>query len=259
MGNPSSDFFHYFAEASQLCWPDRIGLAAVGSPGISSTSPSPEMLSEKSADEKAARVRSGHITSSGVNILPGGPHTANISAADKDGNFISITATQGNLFGSGVVIDGMGLIMGHGMSRFDFLPNHPNAPQPGKRMHHNMSPVLITRNSKPIAALGLPGGTKIVSVTAQLVMNLIDFSMPPAKAAKSPRIHAETDEPISVSADTPQSVIDSLTTMGHTVRIGQDVGGKPNEIGGQANIIASDANGNLSAASGAGNKSAASQ
>ncbi len=151
----------------------------------------------------------------------------------------------------------MGLIMGHGMSRFDFIPNHPNAPQPGKRMHHNMSPLIITKNSKPVAALGLPGGTKIVSVTAQLVMNIIDFKMPPQAAAKSPRIHTEADEPISVSADTPQSVIDSLTTMGHTVRIGQDVGGKPNEIGGQANIIAVDDNGSAEAASGAGETSAA--
>ena len=37
--------------------------------------------------------------------------------------------------GSRVVIDGLGLVMGHGMSRFDFSPNHPNRPEPGTRVY----------------------------------------------------------------------------------------------------------------------------
>jgi gamma-glutamyltranspeptidase / glutathione hydrolase len=245
----SADYFHHFAEASKLCWLDRAH--GLGDPDFVHI-PITDLLSEKSADEKAAKIRTRHITTGGATILPGGPHTANISAADSRGNIVSITATQGNLFGSGVVIDGLGLIMGHGMSRFDFVPGHPNAPRPGKRMHHNMSPMIITKNARPLAALGLPGGTKIVSVTTQLVIDLIDFKMTPEQAVKAPRVHTETDEPVAVSGNTLANAVDALTAMGHTIRTGQDVGGPPNQIGGQANVIAINPDQTASAASGIG-------
>src|SRR5204863_8706166 len=97
-------------------------------------------------------------------------HTANICVADTEGNVVSITATQGYLYGSQVAIEGLGLVMGHGMSRFDLDQGSPNAPAPGKRMIHNMAPtVLLGPGGQPWAAVGLPGGPKIVTVTAQLV------------------------------------------------------------------------------------------
>ena len=91
-----------------------------------------------------------------------------MSAADADGNLVSITATQGYLYGSQVAIEGLGLVMGHGMSRFDLTDGSPNAPAAGKRMFHNMAPmILLAAEGQPYAAIGLPGGPKIVTVTAQ--------------------------------------------------------------------------------------------
>ena len=102
---------------------------------------------------------------------PRSSHTVNILAADAAGNVVSMTATQGYLFGSTVVIDGLGLVMGHGMSRFDPAADSPNAAAAGKRMVHNMAPtVLLGRMGGHSAAVGLPGGPKIVTVTAQLVV-----------------------------------------------------------------------------------------
>ena len=63
---------------------------------------------------------------------------------------MSLTATHGYLYGSAVVIDGLGLVLGHGMSRFEYAPGeHPNAPQAGKRMHHNMAPTLVMQDGRP--------------------------------------------------------------------------------------------------------------
>ena len=107
-------------------------------------------------------------------------------AIDGEGNLISLTATQGWMYGSHLVVDGLGLVLNHGMSRFDYSPGHPNAPAPGKRMQHNMAPMIALRDGQPAFAYGLPGGPKIVSVTAQLALNTIAFGASPAAAITAP-------------------------------------------------------------------------
>src|SRR5207248_9267511 len=95
---------------------------------------------------------------------PSPPHTVNVLTADAAGNVVSLTATHGYLYGSAVVIDGLGLVLGHGMSRFDLAPGSPNAPAAGKRMFHNMAPTLLLgragsrQRPEAFAAVGLPGG-----------------------------------------------------------------------------------------------------
>jgi gamma-glutamyltranspeptidase/glutathione hydrolase len=127
------------------------------------------------------------------------------------------------------------------MSRFDLTPGSPNAPAAGKRMFHNMAPVvLVEHDGQARGAVGLPGGRKIVTVTAQLVVNLLDFRVEPAAAIKAPRLHVEDGEPLAVSSAVPEAVIEQLRALGHTVRRGQDAGGPPEEIGGVANALGID-------------------
>src|SRR5205814_2227721 len=86
-----------------------------------------------------------------------------------------------------------------------------------KRMFHNMAPlVLLSPGGRPYAAVGLPGGPKIVTVTAQLVVSLVDFKVPPTVAVSAPRIHIEANEPIAVSAAVPEPVIEQLRALGDT-------------------------------------------
>jgi len=42
---------------------------------------------------------------------------------------------------------------------------------------------------------------------------------------------------VAVSAAVPDTVIEDLTALGHTVRRGQDAGGPPDEIGGTGNAL----------------------
>jgi gamma-glutamyltranspeptidase/glutathione hydrolase len=100
--------------------------------------------------------------------------------------------------------------------------------------------VLLGPGGRPWAAVGLPGGPKIVTVTAQLVASLVDFKVPPHVAVSAPRIHIEADEPIAVSATVPERVIEQLRALGHRVTPGPTVGGLPDEIGGKANAIVID-------------------
>jgi gamma-glutamyltranspeptidase/glutathione hydrolase len=233
-----AEYFHRFVEAAKLCWRDRANYLA--DPDVTPI-PIGRLLSEQTAKANAAKQ-----------------HTVNIVAADAAGNVVSVTATHGQLYGSTVVIDGLGLIMGHGMSRFDLAPGRPNAPAAGKRMQHNMAPMLILgSDGRPYAAVGTPGGPKIVTLTAQLVVSLLDFCATPAAAVTAGRVHVEADEPVIVSPAVLDAVIDELRALGHTVERAKVLHGIP-QIGGPANALVCDAaSRDMSAASQAGDAAAA--
>jgi gamma-glutamyltranspeptidase/glutathione hydrolase len=132
------------------------------------------------------------------------------------------------------------------MSRFDYVPGHRNAPATGKRMQHNMSPMIALRDDRPAFAFGMPGGPKIVSVTAQLALDTITFAATPAAAIDAPRLHTDGDELLLVSQNMPESVIKELQQWGHGVKREADMG-EP------VNVAAVDSqNGRIDAASGEG-------
>jgi gamma-glutamyltranspeptidase/glutathione hydrolase len=241
---------HLVAEASKICFAQRHRV--LGDPDFVKM-PLAELLSKESAAERAAKIRRDDIRAGVEPLIDSNPHTSNVSVIDRDGNVASMTATQGFQFGSRVVIDGLGLVMGHGMSRFNFGPplTHPNRPEPGKRPHHNMSPTIALRHGKPFAAVGLPGGTKIVTVTAQLLINLIDFHCSAQQTVLAPRIHAEGGADVAVSGSLAPGIRRELESIGHNVTVGQSVGGAPNEVAGPANAVVIDAKAHVTAASGA--------
>ena len=157
-------YIELFAGASNLCWKERFEY--FGDPDFVNV-PIADLLSEKRAIARAEMLRKGIATPVSRPSEP--PGTVNFVIIDKDRNMISWTATHGGGFGSHVAIEGLGLMLGHGMSRFAFTAPDPNYPAPGKRPQHNMSPLLVLHGGKPYAALGMPGGRAIVTFTAQMV------------------------------------------------------------------------------------------
>jgi gamma-glutamyltranspeptidase / glutathione hydrolase len=93
-----------------------------------------------------------------------------------------------------------------------------------------MAPMIALRDGEPAFAYGLPGGPKIVSVTAQLALNTIAFGASPAAAIAAPRIHSDGNEPLLVSLDMPSEVVVELEKMGHSVRREEDMGGPVNVL-----------------------------
>ena len=237
-------YLDLFCEAAKLCWQERARW--LGDPDVVKV-PLDRMLSERSAVERADRIRRGDTNPSSdadIPAPPPGEHTVNVVCIDQHQNMVSMTSTHGDTFGSHVAIAGTGLFLGHAMSRFDYHPNHPNAPASGKRMHHNMSPLLVLRGANPHAAIGMVGGPKIVTVTAQLALSLIDFAATPAQIVRIPRVHIEAAEPITTAPSVNESTAGLLELMRHKVKRGPAQGGP-------ANIAVID-NALMSAACGAG-------
>jgi gamma-glutamyltranspeptidase / glutathione hydrolase len=223
----SAPFFDLYVEAAKIGWEER--RQYFGDPDFVKV-PVDELLSEERAAQRADRLRHG-VRPATQPLPTGGPHTANIIAIDRWRNLVSLTATQGDTWGSRVAIKGLGLVLGHGMSRFTYAwqdPNSPNAPAPGKRVQHNMCPTLILRDGKPRATLGLPGGTRIVTVTGLMTVGLLDFHLSPGQLVTSPRVHTDGGEPLLASPAVPEATARELELMGHRVRRKQPVGGPAN-------------------------------
>lgn len=222
-------YYELFAGASMLSWQERARW--LGDPKFVDV-PMARMLSAEAAAERFDRICRGDVAPPPDQppLPPAGEHTCNVLAADAEGNAVSLTVTHGESFGARVAIEGLGLFLGHGMSRFDYKPGAPNAPQPGKRMQHNMCPTVVLKDGRPHALVGLVGGPKIVTVTAQQLVNVLDFGASAGDSASAPRIHVEQREPVLVTPNVPWEVAAEMVLMGHNVK------GAP-AIGGPANVV----------------------
>jgi gamma-glutamyltranspeptidase/glutathione hydrolase len=218
-------YIELFAGASNLAWEERFQY--FGDPDFVKV-PVEDLLSEKRAVARAQILRQGMPTTKAQPVEPS--HTVNLVVCDREQNVVSWTATHGADYGAQVAIEGLGLMLGHGMSRFAFQSGDPNYPAAGKRPQHNMAPLVVLQAGKPIAGLGLPGGRMIVSVTAQLAVNLIDFKAAPQQVVSAPRIHTEGEEPIQVTSDTPETVVEELRRKGHQVKVQGSIGAGANAV-----------------------------
>ncbi len=209
---------HTRIEAMRLAWRDRLTL--LGDPEFVQV-PQAKLLSEDYARECAekiqAAVKAGKFLAHAVTPQDHGG-TLSFSAADQHGNFAALTLTHGNAFGAQVTVDGLGLTLGHGMSRFDPHPGHPNAPGPGKKPLHNMVPTLITRGGRPVIAVGGRGGRKIPNSMLQFITQSVILGKSLEASMNAPRIHTEGDKSVEFEQAWVESETTTLKKIGYNVK-----------------------------------------
>jgi gamma-glutamyltranspeptidase/glutathione hydrolase len=124
-------------------------------------------------------------------------------------------------FGSAVVIDRAGICLNNGTCWFDPEPGSVTSIGPGKRILSAASPVVVTRRGRPLAAIGSPGGRRVISAVYQCLVNVIDYQLGMQAAISAPRTHAENRSTL-VSDRFPAPVIDGLRSIGHDVTVCED-------------------------------------
>jgi gamma-glutamyltranspeptidase/glutathione hydrolase len=137
---------------------------------------------------------------------------------DSEGNAVSVTYTLNSLFGAAVIAPGTGFLLNNHMDNFTIKPGvanqyglvqgKTNAIAPGKKPLSSMSPTLVTKDGKIFLVVGSPGGPRIITITLETIMNIIDYGMAPQEAVDAPRIHHQWlpdevfYEPYGLSPDT---------------------------------------------------------
>jgi gamma-glutamyltranspeptidase/glutathione hydrolase len=217
-GATNTGLAHLLAEVSKACWQER--LTKYGDPDHTTVDPTHELdeplvsrLRER-VDDGLARPRPGKLISPDP-LLVG---TVHLCAADAAGNVVSLTETHGGNFGSLVSVPGTGLVLGHGMGRFDPRPGRPNSIAPWKRPLHNMSPLLLVRDGRPTLALGGAGGRTIINNLCQVLVRLLDIGESLEDAIAAVRVHVETAEPVQVEAG-GEAIAAGLERLGHSTKI----------------------------------------
>jgi len=115
-------------------------------------------------------------------------HTSHISIVDEKGNIVSFTTTIEHLFGSALTVPGRGIILNNELTDFEPIPQMANSPMGGKRPRSSMSPTIVFKEGKPILVAGSPGGSKIIGIIINILVNVLDRKMPLEAAMAEPRI-----------------------------------------------------------------------
>jgi gamma-glutamyltranspeptidase / glutathione hydrolase len=149
--------------------------------------------------------------------------TVHVAAADFEGNLVSITISQGGLFGSCFAIPGTGIILGHGMCRFDPHAGHPNAPGPGKRPLNNVCPMILRLPDRDVA-IGARGGRRIVSVAAQFAQRIVAGATV-RESAVAPRLHILDEGPVEISKNFDPAARAVLEARGYRIEVPDEVAG----------------------------------
>ena len=216
----STDRTHSQIEALRLAWADR--LALLGDPEKVKV-PAEQLLSEKYARQLSSKVESA--------VKDGKPlplkirsraqsGTIHLNSTDRHGNMVALTMTHGNAFGACITVEGLGLILGHGMSRFDPQPDHPNAPAPGKRPLHNMCPTIVLRDSKPLLALGATGGRMIPNAIYNILAQFVGLGASIDDAVAAPRMQTDGNLDLTLERKWPETEAGVLKQMGFNVKQG---------------------------------------
>jgi gamma-glutamyltranspeptidase/glutathione hydrolase len=206
---------HALVETAKVCWRER--LLRYGDPRCVPVDPTVE-ISETLVASLRDRVVAGMAAPAPGEVIAPDPvvGTAHLCTADAAGNVVSLTLTHGGSFGSLLSVPGTGIVLGHGLSRFDPRPGRANSIAPGKRPLHNMSPLILYRDGAPALCLGGAGGRTIPNNLVHMVVRLIDLGAGLEEAMAASRVHVETAEPVAVEVG-GEAVAEGLRRFGHGV------------------------------------------
>nr|WP_298248689.1 gamma-glutamyltransferase [uncultured Halomonas sp.] len=229
MGFGSADSMHLMAEAMKRAYADR-------SEYLGDTDFVDVPLSGITSKEYAAELRAqiDDQATPSIKIAPGNPveyesnETTHFSIVDDGGLAVSNTYTINFSYGSGIVVDGAGFLLNNEMDDFSAKPGVPNAygliggeankVEPGKRMLSSMTPTIVKRDGKNYLVTGSPGGSRIITTTLQVLMNVIDHDMNIQSAVSAPRMHHQwLPDEIRVEAGFSPDTLTLLQDRGHDI------------------------------------------
>ena len=229
LGWGSSEYYHYLVETMRRVYADRS--KHLGDPEYYDV-PLKQLISKEYARERFSSIK--EVSSRSSEVLPGevsglyeSEETTHYSIYDKSGNAVSVTTTINSSFGSNVVVEGAGFLLNNEMDDFSSKPGVPNqfgllgseanSIEPGKRMLSSMTPTIVLKENEPYLVVGSPGGSTIMTVVLQVILNCIDFGMSIRDANDAPRIHHQwyPDEIWYEKFGLSNDVMENMQRKGH--------------------------------------------
>lgn len=230
-GFQSVDSVHYLVEAMRYAYADRN--TKLGDPAFVHN-PIDKLLSAEHAHAIRAQIDPRKPTPSstlnGGLGLPEGDDTTHYSVVDKAGNAVAVTYTINWYFGSGHIAGDTGFFLNNEMDDFTSKPGVPNSfglvqgeansVAPGKRPLSSMTPTIVTHDGDLFMVTGSPGGSRIITITLESILNVIDYGMNVQQAINAPRIHQQwlPDQVLLEPGALEPAVRETLEQRGYTFK-----------------------------------------
>ncbi|MEE8501940.1 MAG: gamma-glutamyltransferase [Kiloniellales bacterium] len=230
LGHNGAEALHLMAESMKLAYADRS--QHLGDPDFWPV-PVAGLISKAYAESlratiDPARARPAAEITAGDPMPYESPETTHYSVMDRWGNVVSNTYTINFGYGSGIVAAGTGILLNNEMDDFSAKPGVPNAygllggdansVAPAKRPLSSMTPTILFKDGKPLLATGSPGGSRIITTTLQIILNVVDHGMNIAAATAAPRVHHQwLPDELRVEAGLSPDTIALLESKGHKV------------------------------------------
>jgi len=155
-------------------------------------------------------------------------HTTHYSVVDSEGNAVAVTTTLNDSFGSRVTVPGLGFLLNDEMDDFAAKPGVPNmfgliqgpanSIGPAKRPLSAMTPTIVLQDGKLFLVLGSPGGPRIISTVANVLLGVVDYGLNLQEAVDAPRFHHQwMPDQLYLERSFSPDTRKLLESMGHKV------------------------------------------
>jgi gamma-glutamyltranspeptidase/glutathione hydrolase len=243
MGDRSPTSIHLIAEACRRAYMDRADY--LGDPDYNAI-PESAMTSKEYAAAWRKRIDPATATPSALLDRPGGflpappksagrrkpesHDTTHYSVVDSEGNAVAVTTTLNDLFGSRVTAGSLGFLLNDEMDDFTAKPGVPNlygliqgpanAIAPGKRPLSSMTPTIVLEDGKLRFVLGSPGGARIITTVANILLSVAEGGLNIQQAVDAPRFHHQYEpDTLFLEPGFSEKTRSALEAMGYKLEI----------------------------------------
>jgi len=193
--------------------------------------------------ELARRIKPGSVLSRDAYGTLGPPPeprkdagTTHLSVIDADGNAVALTTTVNLGFGAHLVAGKTGIVLNDEMDDFSLQPgvpnafgligNEQNAIAPRKRPLSSMTPTIALDDGGRVrVVVGAAGGPTIITATAQVFLNVVDWNLDAQAAIAAPRVHDQWfPELLGVEPEIGADAVAGLGKIGHKTKTFPHIG-----------------------------------
>jgi len=225
LGHNSAAYLHLLVEAKRIAFADRG--AWIGDPSTTPAKALQQMLSKEYAAERRKEINrdkaaadykplsiDGRTTPAGGAEPAGRGDTIYMTAADAEGNVISLIQSIYETFGSGIVAGNTGIVLHNRANLFTLDEGHPNMLVPGKRPFHTLVPAMVLKDGVPWVSFGVMGGDMQAQGHVQVLLNLVEFGMNIQDAGEAARFR-HSGAGLALESAFSQEARAGLTSRGH--------------------------------------------
>ena len=230
-GFDSPETVQIMADAYAMAYQD--GVAFMADPDYYDL-PVAEMISKEYAATRAQSIKIGQriktaragrlevkLSETGEKVLadytPDQGGTTHMVCADKYGNVVSSTNTNGINFGSAVAVPGTGFVFSAHLGNLNNTKAaRVNMVMPYIRVRSTTCPTIVAGpDGKPVLAIGSPGNWALVSAAIEGVVNYITFGMGLGDVINSPRSYRDgISKTLTLESGYSEATAKALEEMG---------------------------------------------